>query len=244
MYHWSALITSQLLVELPWNVMGSIMFFVCWYWTVGFENSRAGYTFLLYGIMFPIYYTTIAQAVASMAPNAEIAGVLFSFLFSFVLTFNGVFQPFALLGWWQWMYRLSPFTYLIEGLVGQAIGQQEINCATKELAQLQPPSGSTCGSYMQSYITSHGGYLLNSNATSGCLYCSARTTDEFFGPTFNISYSHHWRDAGLFAVYIAFNVVALFVITYLFRVRSPASLIAGLRRRWAKRKSPKVSTST
>ena len=32
---------------------------------------------------------------------------------------DGVLQPFRLLGWWQWMYRLSPFTYLIEALVGQ-----------------------------------------------------------------------------------------------------------------------------
>jgi ATP-binding cassette subfamily G (WHITE) protein 2 (SNQ2) len=85
MYHWSALITSQVLVEIPWNVLGSILFFFCWFWTVGFESSRAGYTFLLYGVMFPIYYTTIAQAVAAMAPSAEIASILFSFLFSFVL---------------------------------------------------------------------------------------------------------------------------------------------------------------
>ncbi len=28
-------------------------------------------------------------------------------------------QPFRQLGWWQWMYRLSPYTYLIEGLLGQ-----------------------------------------------------------------------------------------------------------------------------
>ena len=32
---------------------------------------------------------------------------------------NGVLQPFSQLGWWRWMYRLSPFTYLIEGLLGQ-----------------------------------------------------------------------------------------------------------------------------
>lgn len=32
---------------------------------------------------------------------------------------NGVMQPFNQLGWWQWMYYLSPFTYLIEGLLGQ-----------------------------------------------------------------------------------------------------------------------------
>ena len=32
---------------------------------------------------------------------------------------DGVLQPFRLLGWWRWMYRLSPFTYLIEALLGQ-----------------------------------------------------------------------------------------------------------------------------
>ena len=34
---------------------------------------------------------------------------------------NGVLQPFAQLGWWKWMYRVSPFAYLIEGLLGQGL---------------------------------------------------------------------------------------------------------------------------
>jgi ATP-binding cassette subfamily G (WHITE) protein 2 (SNQ2) len=86
MYSWTALITSQMLAEIPWNILGSSLFFLCWYWTVGFESSRAGYTYLLFGFIFPAYYTSIAQAVASMVPNAEIAALVFSFLFSFVLT--------------------------------------------------------------------------------------------------------------------------------------------------------------
>ena len=86
MYHWSALTTAQVVMELPWNILGSTLFFVCWYWTVGFANSRAGFTYLMYGVCFPIYYTTIALAVASMSPTAEIAGLMFSLLFSFVLT--------------------------------------------------------------------------------------------------------------------------------------------------------------
>ena len=86
MYHWSALTTAQVVIELPWNILGSSLFFLCWYWTVGFENSRAGFTYLMYGVCFPIYYTTIALAVASMSPTAEIAGLMFSLLFSFVLT--------------------------------------------------------------------------------------------------------------------------------------------------------------
>jgi hypothetical protein len=32
---------------------------------------------------------------------------------------NGVLQPYKHLGWWKWMYRVSPYTYLIEGLIGQ-----------------------------------------------------------------------------------------------------------------------------
>ena len=140
MYHWSALTTSQIVVELPWNILGSTLFFLCWYWTVGFENSRAGFTYLMYGVCFPIYYTTIALAVASMSPTAEIAGRVFSFLFSLTIILwvsrqslrepiggtanhnvysDGVLQPFRLLGWWQWMYHLSPITYLIEALLGQ-----------------------------------------------------------------------------------------------------------------------------
>jgi ATP-binding cassette subfamily G (WHITE) protein 2 (SNQ2) len=85
MYNWTALIVSQILVELPWNIMCSSLFFLCWYWTVGFPTDRAGYTYLMYGIVFPMYYTTVAQAVASMAPSAVISSLLFSALFSFVV---------------------------------------------------------------------------------------------------------------------------------------------------------------
>lgn len=110
MYHWSALVTAQFIAEIPWNMLGSTLFFVCWYWTVGFPTARAAYTFLIFVLIFPLYYTSFADSVAAMAPNAEIAALLFSFLFSFVLNFNGVLQPYRALGWWQWMYRLSPYT--------------------------------------------------------------------------------------------------------------------------------------
>lgn len=61
MYKWSALITSQLLVEIPWNILGSSLFFVCWYWTAGFPTDRAAYTYLLFGVIYPLYYTSFGQ---------------------------------------------------------------------------------------------------------------------------------------------------------------------------------------
>ena len=85
MYNWTALVTSNILVEIPWNILGATLFYLCWYWTVGFASSRAGYTYLMLGIAFPLYYTTIGQAVAAMSPSAVIGSVLFSCLFAFVI---------------------------------------------------------------------------------------------------------------------------------------------------------------
>ena len=42
MYSWTALVTSQILVEIPWNILGSSLYFLCWYWTVGFPNLCSG----------------------------------------------------------------------------------------------------------------------------------------------------------------------------------------------------------
>ncbi|TDL15085.1 hypothetical protein BD410DRAFT_845493 [Rickenella mellea] len=235
-YSWSAMLTSQLLVELPWNVIGSSLFFLCWYWTVGFAGHRAGYTYLLYGIIFPIYYTTIAQAIAAMSPNAVIASILFSTLFSFVIIFNGVLQPFGQLGWWKWMYRVSPFTYLIEGLLGQAIGRNDINCAQKEFVTVIPPSGQTCADYMQQFIARLGGYLSNPDAISNCEFCPFRTTDAFMGRSFNIRYSHRWRNVGIMLGVTLFNVLVLYALTYLLRVRQ-GTVFGSLRNRVQSRKT-------
>ncbi|KZP27013.1 pleiotropic drug resistance ABC transporter [Athelia psychrophila] len=234
MYSWTAFVTSQLATELPWDILGSIFLFFCWYWTVGFPNDRAGYTFLMMGIAYPLYYSTFGLAVAAMAPNAEIAGLVFSLLFSFVLTFNGVLQPYRQLGWWQWMYHLSPYTYLIEGLLGQAIGKQSITCSATELVTLNPPSGQTCGTYMAEYISNAGGYLTNSNATSDCQFCSIATTDAFLAESFNIYYSHHWRNFGFMMVFMAFNITLMYLFTYFFRIRT-GSLFGSLKKRLSRK---------
>ncbi|CCM04556.1 uncharacterized protein FIBRA_06737 [Fibroporia radiculosa] len=215
MYSWTALVASQILSEIPWNIFGSSLFFVCWYWTVGYETSRAGYTYLMYGVIFPVYYVTIGQLFAAMSPNALIASLLFSVMFTFVFIFDGIMQPFSQLGWWRWMYRVSPFTYLVE-----AIGRQDITCASQELVTLNPIPGSTCVAYLESFIDTVGGYLVNPDATNACLYCPYRTTDQYMLNAFNIKYSLHWRDTGIVLGTIAFNIFAIYLLTYIFRIHT------------------------
>ncbi|KAJ6552975.1 pleiotropic drug resistance ABC transporter [Mycena capillaripes] len=227
-YSWTALITSQLLVEIPYNIVGSTLFFFTWYWTVGFSSSRAGYTYLFLGIAYPLYYTTIGLAVAAMSSSAEISALAFSFVFSFVIIFNGVMQPFRVLNWWKWMYYVSPFTYLIEGLVGQAIAHRPITCSAVELLTINPPLGQTCGQYMRNFISFAGGYLTNTDATTACQFCSTATTDEWLAQGFQIFNHHRWRDLGLFLIFVGFNTASVYGLAFIFRIRTGSLIPKGL----------------
>jgi len=188
-------------------------------------------------VAFPFFYTSFAMAVAAMAPSAEIAAMLFSVLFSFALTFNGVLQPFRELGWWKWMYHLSPYTYFIEGLLGQALGKKPIVCSAIELVTLEPPSGRTCQDYLQTYIDNSGGYLTNPTAITGCEFCAFASTDQFLGSSFNIFYSHHWRDFGITVGYIIFNISAMYIFTYLCRIRTGSILPTSFFKRSSRKSS-------
>jgi len=87
-----------------------------------------------------------------------------------------------------------------------AVGKQDITCTPVELVTLTPPSGQTCGNYMEQYIANAGGYLTNPDASSACHFCSYRTTDQFLGTSFNIEYAHHWRNFGIIMAFVLFNV--------------------------------------
>ncbi|KAF8235559.1 hypothetical protein L208DRAFT_1457957 [Tricholoma matsutake] len=230
MYSWTALLTSQFLVETPWNLFGATGFFFCWYWTIGFPSSRAAYTFLVFCVIFPMYFTSFAQAVAAMVPTADLAGLIFSVLFCYVLLFNGVLQPFPQLGWWKWMFYITPYTYFTESLLGQAIAHQPVVCSTEEYVTLYPPSGQTCGSFLQNYINRTGGYVLDPSSTSSCQFCTFATTDQLMGKNWNFFYHHRWRNVGVMIAFTILNIGSIYILTYLFRIRT-GSLLPSFRRR-------------
>ncbi|THU93642.1 hypothetical protein K435DRAFT_188748 [Dendrothele bispora CBS 962.96] len=140
-------------------------------------------------VIFSLYYIMIGQAVVSMSSND----------FSFVIAFNGVVQSFRRLGWWKWIYCVSPYTYLIE-VLGQAIGHQDIRCSDLEIITLNLPSCQTCSTYTDRYIPSFGGYLADLDATSSCQFRLTNSTDTY-SSSFNIFDSHHWTNFRLVCVF-------------------------------------------
>jgi ATP-binding cassette subfamily G (WHITE) protein 2 (PDR) len=118
------------------------------------------------------------------------------------------------------MYRLSPFTYIVGGMIPTGISKAPITCSRQELVSFAPPASQTCGEYLAPYLEMAGGYLVDPDSTSGCEYCSTSTADELLA-RFGLSYGTRWRDFGLLWVYVIFNIIVAVGLYWLVRVVSP-----------------------
>lgn len=116
------------------------------------------------------------------------------------------------------MYRVSPFTYWIGGIVGTELHAREITCSAKETNTFDPPSGMTCGQYLQPLLAQAPGKLQNPDATSQCRYCGVSDADQLLASS-NIFWSERFRNFGIMWAYIVFNIFMAVVLYYLFRVK-------------------------
>lgn len=126
------------------------------------------------------------------------------------------------------MYRVSPLTYIVDGIAATGLFGRPIQCSTSEIHVFAPPSGQTCGNYLQNYLTQASGQLLNPASTSHCQYCPLSNANQFLAIS-GISWSTRWRNVGIMWVYIAFNVTMAMALYYAFRVKNWS---------WASRKRP------
>lgn len=115
------------------------------------------------------------------------------------------------------MYRVSPFTYLINGMLAAGLANTEVTCSDSEYSTFNPRSGQTCFEYMQPYIDQRGGYVLNENATTQCRFCSSRFTNVYLEQLYS-EYSTRWRNFGIMWAYIIFNIAAALLLYWLARV--------------------------
>lgn len=115
------------------------------------------------------------------------------------------------------MYRLSPLTYIIGGMLGAAISDAEVTCANVEFASFSTPNNESCGSYAKRMIEERGGYILDPESTTNCQYCPISSTNQFLG-RFAVNPANSWRDLGIVFAFIVFNSMMAVLLYWLFRV--------------------------
>ncbi|RAL60548.1 hypothetical protein DID88_009744 [Monilinia fructigena] len=185
MYSWWAFAMGNVVSELPYLCICAVLYFVCWYYTVGFpsDSNKAG-AVLFVMICYEFIYTGIGQFRRRVRTQR--------------VSFCGVLVPYAQITafWRYWMYYLNPFNYLMGSLLVFTTWDTPVRCRESEFAIFNPANG-TCGEYLSSYLQGMGAAanLTNPDATSEC-----RT------------YSYGWRDAGICALFVFSGYALVFFV--------------------------------
>jgi len=222
-YSWKAFIMSNILAEIPWSVLCAVLLYCCWYYPIGlYRNAEPthavherGAQMFLFILEFLLFASTFAHMAIAGIDTAETGGNIANLAFSLTLVFCGVLARPS--GFWIFMYRVSPFTYLIDGMLSTAVANTRVICADNELLHFAPPSGKTCAEYMQPYISSFGGYLTDPSSTTQCSFCQISDTNAFLA-TISVDYGRVWRNFGILWAFIVFNIAGAVVIYWLARV--------------------------
>lgn len=226
-YSWKAFMGANIIVEIPWQCLMAVLTFVLYYYPVGLYknaehtdtvNERSGLMFLLI-LMFYLWSSTFTHMIIAGIETAETGANIGQLMFSLSLIFCGVLAtPSQFPGFWIFLYRLSPFTYLVSAMLSTGVAKAPVKCSSIEFLTLQPPSGQTCLEFLGTWQNAtSGGEIRNPDATSDCQYCTIGDTDQFLSQV-GISYADRWRNFGLLVVYVVFNVAMALFLYWLIRV--------------------------
>ncbi|KAF7549921.1 hypothetical protein G7Z17_g6054 [Cylindrodendrum hubeiense] len=225
-YSWKVFILSQIIVEIPWNSLMAAILYFCWYYPIGlYRNAEPtdavterGVLMFLLILTFMLFTCTFTDFIIAGCESADNGGNIANLLFMMCLIFCGVLAtPSSMPKFWIFMYRVSPFSYLVSAMLSTAIANTDVVCAANEFVSFSPPSGQTCQDYMELYIKAAGGYLTDPDSNSTCTFCSIGDTNAYLA-NLQSDYADRWRNFGLMWVYIIFNVFGALGLYWLVRV--------------------------
>ncbi|KAL3482172.1 ABC-2 type transporter-domain-containing protein [Aspergillus californicus] len=206
-YSWKAFVTGLILSEFPYLCLCAVLYFACFYYTVGFPKSsmRSGAIFFVIWL-YEFIYTGMGQAIAAYAPNATFAALANPLILGTIVACCGLLVPYGQITvfWRYWLYYLNPFTYVSGSLLVFGTWGVDVKCKESEFAIFDPPKGETCESYLTSYLQGDGSRanLVNPTAASGCRVCEYTTGNDYLY-TLNLPhYYDGWRDAAICVIFV------------------------------------------
>lgn len=218
MYSWIAFTTGLVLSEIPYLLICGLLYWACWYYTVGFpkDSNRSGAT-LFVMLMYEFFYTGLGQFVAAYAPNAVFATLVNPLVIGTLISFCGVLVPYSQIQafWRYWIYWLNPFNYLMGSMLTFSTWGVPVKCSKEELAIFNPLPNTTCGSYLSGYMKNPFGKaanLLNPDATNDCMVCEYENGSDYLSSLNLNGYYYGWRDAAIVVIFVLSSYALVFVL--------------------------------
>ncbi|KAJ5385996.1 hypothetical protein N7509_008537 [Penicillium cosmopolitanum] len=215
-YSWKAFVTALIVSEMPYLIVCGVLYFACWYFTVGFPSdpTKAGASFFVV-LIYEFFYTGLGQFIAAYSPNAVAAALANPLWIGIMVSFNGILVPYdqLVVFWKYWMYWLNPLTYMVGSMLTFTIFDADVTCTDAEFAILDPPPNMTCFDYLEDYLDKSGANLFNPTDFADCRVCQYTKGSDYLR-TINLNdWYYGWRDAAIFVIFIlsSYGLVFLFM---------------------------------
>ncbi|KAL4863809.1 hypothetical protein BDV12DRAFT_189408 [Aspergillus spectabilis] len=213
-YGWIAFASSTILSEIPGAILVTVVYFLLWYFPSGLPQSEAGYIFLFL-LTYEIFQVLLGLFMMAVSPDLGVAGNILVFVVCTFNWFNGIIVPYDQIQvfWRYWLYYLSPFTYLLGGMVTAVTSNTAITCSGPDITIFNPPPNTTCGTYASSWISSVSAQLLNPEAIESCQVCRWSTGEQWLDQ-FSLGGGRFGGKWGAWGVFVGFTVVNLALVYF------------------------------
>jgi hypothetical protein len=182
----------------------------------------------------------------ALSPDLGVAGNVLVFIVCTLNWFNGIIVPFHQLQvfWRSWvsslsttascvcigilgsrplqLYYLSPFTYLLGGMIIAVTGPVSVQCKASDLVEFTAPANETCASYAGNWAPEASAQLLNPDASGGaaCQVCMLTNGSQYL-ELFNLNgaFGGKWGAWAIFLLFTFSNLALVYLFTWATRVK-------------------------
>ncbi|XVF88175.1 hypothetical protein PTKIN_Ptkin19aG0029300 [Pterospermum kingtungense] len=118
---------GQLVIELPYTLIQTVIYGVIVYAMIGYEwTARKFFWFIFFMYFTLLYYTFYGMMTVAVTPNFNIAAIVSTFFYRIWNVFSGFIIPRTRIPiWWRWYYWICPMAWTLYGLVGSQFGDVE-----------------------------------------------------------------------------------------------------------------------
>ncbi|XWS27183.1 hypothetical protein CRYUN_Cryun26dG0093100 [Craigia yunnanensis] len=115
---------GQVVIELPYILIQTVIYGVIVYAMIGFEWTAAKLFWYLFFMYFTfLYFTFYGMMTMAVTPNHNIAAIVGSAFFALWNLFSGFIIPRTRIPvWWRWYYWVCPISWTLYGLIASQYG--------------------------------------------------------------------------------------------------------------------------
>ncbi|XP_058221822.1 pleiotropic drug resistance protein 1-like isoform X3 [Rhododendron vialii] len=128
---------GQVVIELPYILVQSVIYGVIVYSMIGFEWTTDKFFWYLFFMYFTLlYFTFYGMMAVAVTPNQSIAAIVASAFYAIWNLFSGFIIPKTRIPvWWKWYVYICPVSWTLYGLLASQFGNIQTELDTGETVE-------------------------------------------------------------------------------------------------------------